>query len=305
MVSTREKSASPTLARRAGGVAIVAAVAAAFLVPLPATAASATEFSSSFEADDTAPLLTGTGAAVNVTGDRFTPGSLLPLAPTATASSDNPPNETVEKLADGNAGSKWLTFTSTAWVQYEFTEPQSITRYTLTSGGDAPQRDPRDFTLQASNDATGWTTLDTRTGESFDERAQERSFELEAPSDAYLYYRLDITANQSGGLIQLADWDLIETDDATAEPSDLSLSVDSGPSSSHTAKTGVGFTGTEALNYSGRHLDAGPASSTSILYDELDIAVADDTALSYLVFPQLDGEQTYASTFVAVDLTFD
>uniref|UniRef100_UPI002629284C GH92 family glycosyl hydrolase n=1 Tax=Microbacterium sp. TaxID=51671 RepID=UPI002629284C len=47
------------------------------------------------------------------------------------------------------------------------------------------------------------------------------------------------------------------------------------------------------------------ASSTSILYDELDIAVADDTALSYLVFPQLDGEQTYASTFVAVDLTFD
>lgn len=304
-VSTRVKPARTRLVRRATGAAITAAVAAAILVPMPAMAAAVTEFHSSFESEDAAPTLTGTGEAVNVTGDRFAPGSLLKHEPVATASGENPPNEIAERAADGNAGSKWLVRENTAWLQYEFSEAAPITRYTLTSGNDASDRDPRDFTVQGSNDGAEWTTLDTRTGESFSGRGEERSFELEAPSDAYLYYRLDITANQSGGLLQLAGWDLIESDETVAEPSDLALTVDSGPKSSHTAKTNVGFTGTKALNYTGSHIDAGAAASSSILYDELDIAVEGDTALSYLVFPQLDGEQTYAATFVAVDLLFD
>ncbi|MGO2521043.1 MAG: GH92 family glycosyl hydrolase, partial [Microbacterium sp.] len=305
MVLTHTKSARARSTRRLTGVAIAAAVASAFLVPLSATAAEATEFHSSFEADDAAPTLTGTGAAVNVTGDRFVPGSLLSKEPVATASDENPPNETVDKLADGNSGSKWLVFAKQAWAQYEFSEAAPVTRYTLTSGNDASERDPKDFTLQASNDGTEWTTIDTRTGEVFAGRGEERSFTLEAPSDPYLFYRLNITANQSGNLIQLAGWDLIETEGAAATPSDLALTVDSGPKTSHTAKTNVGFTGTKALNYTGRHIDAGAASSSSILYDDVDIAVESDSALSYLVFPQLDGEQTYAATFVAVDLTFD
>ncbi len=304
-VSTRVKTPRTRLMRRATGAAITAAVAAALLVPAPATAAATTEFSSSFESDDATPTLTGTGEAVNVTGQRFAPGSLLDRAPAASASAENAPNETAAKLADGNSGSKWLAFENTAWVQYEFSDAAPVSRYTLTSGDDAPDRDPKNFTLQGSNDATEWTTLDTRTGESFSGRGQERSFELDTPSDPFLFYRLDITANQAGGLLQLAGWDLIETDDAAASPNDLALTVDSGPKSSHTAKTNVGFTGTKALNYAGSHIDAGPASSSSILYDELDIAVESDTALSYLVFPQLDGGQTYAATFVAVDLRFD
>src|SRR5690606_16011206 len=199
-VSTRVKTPRTRLMRRATGAAITAAVAAALLVPAPATAAATTEFSSSFESDDATPTLTGTGKAVNVTGQRFAPGSLLDRAPAASASAENAPNETAAKLADGNSGSKWLAFENTAWVQYEFSDAAPVSRYTLTSGDDAPDRDPKNFTLQGSNDATEWTTLDTRTGESFSGRGQERSFELDTPSDPFLFYRLDITANQAGGL---------------------------------------------------------------------------------------------------------
>ena len=286
------------------GAAMTAAVAAAMLVATPANAAGAESFASSFETDDAAPIMQGTGEAVNISGARFAPGSVLPYVEQVTASAENAPNEVAANLADGNAGSKWLMFEESGWAQYDLTEPQPMAQYTLTSGNDAADRDPRDFRVQGSNDGETWTTLDERTGETFDGRGATRVFDLEQPSEPYLHYRFDVLANQSGGLVQLAGWEPIASTDAALEPSDLLLEVGSGPRSSHTAKTGVGFSGVQALHYVGRHLADGPASSTSVLYDDLDIAVDDDTALSYLVFPELDGEQTYASTFIAVDLTF-
>ena len=285
---------------------ITLAVTAAVLVPVPAAGAS-TAFASSFEAADAPPVLTGTGEAVNVTGSRFGPGSVLGDVAAVTASAENTPNEGAAFLADGNAGSKWLAFTDTAWVRYEFAEAQPMVRYTLTSGNDAPERDPRDFRVQASDNGTDWVTIDERTGVQFDGRGETRSFQLATPSEPHLYYRLEVLATRtpSTDIVQLAGWEPYAVDGATPEPADLLLQIGNGPTSSDTAKTGVGFTGTKALQYIGRHLDAGPASSTSVLYEGVDVVVEDDTELSYLVFPVLDGEQTYAATFVAVDLRFD
>ena len=235
--------------RAAVASAITTAVAAALLVATPAAAAPPNTFSSSFEADDAAPLSRGTGEAVNVSGERFAPASVLPHVTGVTASAENEPNEIVANLADGDPGSKWLVFDDSAWAQYDLGEAQPLARYTLTSGNDADQRDPRDFSVQGSNDGTTWTTLDERSGESFTERGQTRAFDLDETSEPYLHYRLEITANQSGRLVQLADWEPISSLDAVLEPSDLMLEVGSGPRSSSTAKTGVGFTGVQALRY--------------------------------------------------------
>ncbi|WP_144875532.1 GH92 family glycosyl hydrolase [Microbacterium sp. 1.5R] len=290
----------------AAGVAVT--VGLGMLTPLSASAAGETTFSSSsFESDDATPALTGTGESVNVTGSRFEPGSVLGDVVAVTASAENAPNESAAFVADGNASSKWLAFANTGWVQYRLGAAQPMVRYTLTSGNDAQERDPRDFRVQGSNDGTDWVTVDERSGELFSGRGETRSFTLDAPSAEYLYYRLDVLATRtpSAGIVQLAGWEPIAVDGATPAPGDLFLQVGNGPSSSDTAKTGVGFTGTQALQYVGRHLDAGPASSTSVLYDDVAIDVTDDSELSYLVFPVLDGEQTYAATFAAVDLTFD
>lgn len=291
-----------------GAAGAVAALMATILTPLPATAApGGTTFSSSFEAGDSAPSLVGTGQAVNVSGDRFTPGSMLGSVAGVQASAENAPNETAAKLADGDAGSKWLVFQRAGWAQYDLSSAQPMVRYSLTSGNDEPDRDPRDFRVLGSDDGATWTVVDQRQGETFDGRGQTRTFELATPARAYAHYRLDITAtrNPSKNILQLAGWEPIVSDAATPTASDLLLGLGSGPTSSDTAKTGVGFTGTRALQYTGHHLADGAASSTTTLYSGLDVQVASDSRLSYLVFPVLDAEQTYAATFVAVDLRFD
>lgn len=291
----------------AAGAALT--VTLAMLTPMPAAAAAGGAFSSSFESADAAPVLTGTGQPVNVTGSRFVPGSMLPsIAPNGvTASAENPPNEAATFAADANASTKWLAFARTGWIRYQLTAAQPLLRYTLTSGADAPERDPKNFRVQGSDNGTDWTTVDERTDEMFTGRGQTRTFDLAAPSAAYQYYRLEVleTRVATTGLVQLADFEPLTATDGVPVAQDLRLAIGNGPTASDTAKTGVGFTGTKAVQYSGRHLADGPASSTSTLYSDVDIDVAADSELSYLVFPVLDGEQTYAATFVAVDLAFD
>ena len=50
-----------------------------------------------------------------------------------TASGENPPDETKEKLTDGDANTKWLVRTATGWVAYELSAPKQVTGYALTS----------------------------------------------------------------------------------------------------------------------------------------------------------------------------
>ncbi|MCT2584831.1 GH92 family glycosyl hydrolase [Actinophytocola gossypii] len=84
----------------------------------------------------------------------------------------------------------------------------------------------------------------------------------------------------------------------------LSTVVDDGPDRAYAAKTDVGFTGTRALRYAGRHESGGPAHSTNVLFD-VDVPVRPETELSYVVLPWFDEEAVdYASTHVAVDLAF-
>lgn len=129
---------------------------------------------------------------------------------TATTSSTNSPaNESVAQAFDGNTGTKWLTFASSGWIRYAFGGGASwnITRYAITSANDAPERDPRNWTLQGSNNGTSWTTVDTRSAQTFSARFQRREFTVTTPG-TYSFYRLNITANQSGTTLQLAELQL-------------------------------------------------------------------------------------------------
>jgi glucose/arabinose dehydrogenase/type 1 glutamine amidotransferase len=119
-------------------------------------------------------------------------------------SGDNPPNETKEKLIDGKNDTKWLTLSPTGSVQMKLEKPVAVAHYALTSANDFPGRDPKNWTLQGSQDGKSWTDLDKRTGESFPQRFQTKEYKF-GNSTAYLYYRLDITGNSGEPLIQLAE----------------------------------------------------------------------------------------------------
>jgi type 1 glutamine amidotransferase len=131
-----------------------------------------------------------------------------------TASGENPPSETKEKLTDGDANTKWLVRTPAAWVAYELGKPTAITGYALTSANDFVGRDPKDWTLQGSADGATWSDVDKRAGQAFPERLQTRKFEVTGASE-YKFYRLNITANSGEPLTQLADLRLF-TGTATA-----------------------------------------------------------------------------------------
>ena len=143
------------------------------------------------------------------------------------ANGDNPPNETKEKAVDGNPQSKWLVFAPTAWLQVKLSKPETVVRYALTSANDAPARDPQDWNIEGSNDGQSWTTLDSQTNQDFTERFQTKWYSI-SNATAYSYYRLNITRNHGGNIVQLAELHLSNDDGAPPTVSDLSVSGASG-----------------------------------------------------------------------------
>ncbi len=124
----------------------------------------------------------------------------------ANDSSNNPNgNEGAAKAFDLNPGSKWLG-PATGWVQYDFGagNAQTIKRYTVTSANDMPSRDPKNWQFQGSNDGSAWTTLDTRTDQSFATRFEAQSYPIASPG-AYRFYRLNVSANGGDSSTQLSE----------------------------------------------------------------------------------------------------
>src|SRR5262249_7657823 len=145
--------------------------------------------------------------------------------------------------------------------------PVAVVDYALTSANDAAERDPRDWTLQGSNDGQSWSTLDSQTGQMFSARFQTKEYRF-ANTTAYKFYKLDITANAGGvALVQLAEWQLSNGDTTVPPPSDMKSFTGKGPGASPTAKRAVGFTGLHAFQISGRHLTDGRAYSYNKVFD--------------------------------------
>lgn len=291
------------------GGAATAGAAAPGAASAVAPAVAPGDFATSFEAGQPQPEVSTVEVGAdgprqqNVTGTASTGGSMRGLVVGVTASAENAPGEIAANLADANPDTKWLAFAATGWVRYQLGSPGRAVRYSLTSANDAPERDPRDWRLQGSNDGSSWTTVDTRTGIDFPSRFATRTFDVTSPA-AYLYYRLDVTANHSGGIIQLADWDLNDGTSGGGAATPMVTSTGSGPISGFNIKPLTGFTGVAAMRYSGGHTAAGRGYAWNRLYD-VDLPVGSATQLRYKVFPDMvAGDLTYPSTYAAIDLRF-
>jgi hypothetical protein len=58
-----------------------------------------------------------------------------------------------------------------------------------------PNRAPKNWTMQGSNNGSSWTTVDTQTNQTSWLKAQTRSYTAATQTTAYRYFRLSITAN--------------------------------------------------------------------------------------------------------------
>jgi hypothetical protein len=139
-----------------------------------------------------------------------------------TASAEpNAPLEGKEKANDGLSGTKWTVFSNAGWLVYKYAIGIRLDHYSITTANDFPGRDPKTWTVQGSNNGTTWTTIHTVTGNTWTDRFETQTFDVTSPG-YYLYYKLDITANtDSGGVTQLAEWDLTyDTPDDLLLPDD-------------------------------------------------------------------------------------
>ncbi|MFI6073363.1 GH92 family glycosyl hydrolase [Actinoplanes sp. NPDC051343] len=296
--------------RRPRRVAAAAALSlvGALMIGAPARAAGgAAAFDSSFESGQPQPTWTDTSERVDgVDGNVSTgqPGSLRDHVTAISVNAQPNSGEGGNNLNDGDAATKWLTDqTDPAWAQYTLDAPATAVKYYLTSANDAPERDPSAWQLQGSADGTAWTTLDSRTGQDFAERFQTKAYDIAGPGN-YRYYRLWITAHDSGNLEQLADFELADANTTPPPAGAVPSRVGNGPAGSPTAKAGAGYTGLKALTFSGRHTADGRGYAYNKVF-AVHAKVGRDTQLSYLVFPEFNrGDLSNPATYTAVDLHF-
>ncbi|MBL4631648.1 MAG: discoidin domain-containing protein, partial [Paraglaciecola sp.] len=119
---------------------------------------------------------------------------------------------------DGDSNTKWLdhndwagapTVEDPSWVQVELPVAMTVNKLGMVSANDAPERDPENFDLLASNDGVTWLTLASFIGESFDDRLERKQFSF-GNDLAFSFYRLNITKNKGDNtLMQVAEIELI------------------------------------------------------------------------------------------------
>lgn len=213
-------------------------------------------------------------------------------------------NEGSMKLIDGDKYTKFFLggYTTDFWVQQTFDMSVGVNAYTMTAGNDAPDRDPKDWKLEGSNDGNSWTVLDTKTDATFDLRNKTNIYYLDSQV-SYQYYRLNITANAGSGNMQLSEWRLLNYDDIDKEssaPADTisennKLRIDSispveGESGSQLTIQGVNFSSSASENTV--KIGGTKASIVDATSRELKVTIPANLSLkTYGVYVMANGQQ--------------
>jgi hypothetical protein len=120
---------------------------------------------------------------------------------------------------DGSLTLVWQTSlsTPTGWVKAQLATAKRVTRYGVqhSSVHDVTAA-PQDWTLEASNTgafAGEEVVLDTQTAQTGWSASEERAFDITSPG-IYLYYRLDVTANNGFDSLIVAELNLYTSIDA-------------------------------------------------------------------------------------------
>ena len=127
---------------------------------------------------------------------------------------------------DGTANTTWVVLAHSGYVALDIGAGNSKTldsydvQFDLNPGENSSYntRAPKDWTLEGSNDGSSWSTLDTQTGQTAWGDSETRTYTLGSPSAAYRYFRLNVSANNGDGLLQVGSLALYGESPATDYP---------------------------------------------------------------------------------------
>ncbi len=117
---------------------------------------------------------------------------------------DSPEGSGIAQIVDNNNNSVFETPHASFAIHWTGYESSAVNCYSLTSAADAPECDPRSWSLYGSTDDQNWTLLDTRRDQAFAERKQKREFEFDNKMP-YRYLKLEIEANNGGAVTRIAE----------------------------------------------------------------------------------------------------
>lgn len=123
----------------------------------------------------------------------------------AATSSTNYGSEPPGNAFDGSATTYWTTDgVSSGWLRAQLASAVVETQYKITRRDDLPNRNPKTWTFEGSNDGSTWTVLDTQTNITWPTSGETKTFTF-ANSTAYSYYRLNISANNGDTYLSVAE----------------------------------------------------------------------------------------------------
>ncbi|QJE97464.1 discoidin domain-containing protein [Luteolibacter luteus] len=139
------------------------------------------------------------GSDATLTGSGFDWVSI-----TASSKADFSPAEGAFNVFDNKVGggeAKWCCDPAPQSITVQMPYGVQLTHFTLTSSNDSPERDPRVFAIQGSNDGVTFTDIFNHTDASGSffgtARNQTVQFTLATPAPTYRWFRYAVTAAQS------------------------------------------------------------------------------------------------------------
>ncbi|WP_293140636.1 pre-peptidase C-terminal domain-containing protein [Moritella sp.] len=131
-------------------------------------------------------------------------------------------DQSAQKIVDDNSSTKFLLFTNKVTINFTLPDTAIIDKYSIVSAEDYHERDPLQWTLEASTDGISWQELDARKDQDFTEYFQSNEYVIDkAQRGDYRYYRFLELTNNSSDIIQLADIKLWAYEPLVAPSNDI------------------------------------------------------------------------------------
>ena len=182
-----------------------------------------------------------------------------PFTKTAGTSGANN-DEDPEELVDNDNTTKWCVTSlgSPTYIEFNYGSAFIPEGYSLTTGNDNasnPGRNPKSWVIKAKRNLDdSWTPIATVTNDNILQDVNRTTFNYNiSNTDAYQYFRFEISAVQSGSIMQLSELRFVGKADTSAPPtialSPSSATVLTGHTETLTA-TYDNVTGTPTITYS-------------------------------------------------------
>ncbi|XP_076928523.1 peptide-N(4)-(N-acetyl-beta-glucosaminyl)asparagine amidase-like, partial [Bidens hawaiensis] len=128
---------------------------------------------------------------------------------------------------DGTRLSKWEEPNGAkgCWLIYKAMGNQvyELCSYELMSANDAPERDPKDWVVEGSDDGgSSWRVLDEQTGQTFDNRFQRKAYKVKLQgvlANVFRFRFLAVRDGQANSRFQIGSIDLYASSNVNQEPS--------------------------------------------------------------------------------------